>query len=302
MALTDQSDLFASVTEDGFNRFATHIMRKRPSLFNYGTQFVADNWRKLLCEPPDVAPEVLRHDDIPVVTVEDPLPILGTKNRLSGLNFGIQLVKLHLDLHPQTTGLPPELGKLQEQQFSLSVDRGARELGCASERTLERLPPAPFPPFRPVEHAEAALVGDPDAPGRPRQAEARPAEAARHHPRRAQLAASPCPPTSSSVSASSWLWSATSWPPDGAKVIEAKLDGLEIVDIQPDCLEANLECYLRMLMHYVLLPRLRIAMSASLRDPRRTGPDHPHAHLDRAAQPGRRGRPAQDLRRRGGRP
>ena len=49
MALTDQSDIFASVTEDGLNRFAEHIMRKRPSLFNYGTQFVADNWQKLLC-------------------------------------------------------------------------------------------------------------------------------------------------------------------------------------------------------------------------------------------------------------
>ena len=50
--------------------------------------------------------------------------------------------------------------------------------------------------------------------------------------------------------------------PEGDKVVEAKLDGLETVDIQPDCLEANLECYLRLLMWYVVLPRLRIAMSA----------------------------------------
>ena len=96
MALTDQSDIFASVTEDGFNRFAEHIMRKRPSLFTYGTQLVADNWQKLMCRPPDVAPEVLRHAN-PVVTVEDPLPLLGT-NGLYGLNFGIQLTKLRLDL------------------------------------------------------------------------------------------------------------------------------------------------------------------------------------------------------------
>ena len=32
MALTDQSDIFASVTEDGFNRFAEHIMRTLRSL------------------------------------------------------------------------------------------------------------------------------------------------------------------------------------------------------------------------------------------------------------------------------
>ena len=50
--------------------------------------------------------------------------------------------------------------------------------------------------------------------------------------------------------------------PEGDKVVEAKLDGLEIVDIAPEGLEANLECYLRLLMRYVLLPRLRIAMSA----------------------------------------
>ena len=48
----------------------------------------------------------------------------------------------------------------------------------------------------------------------------------------------------------------------GDKVVEAKLDGLEIVDIAPEGLEANLECYLKLLMRYVLLPRLRIAMAA----------------------------------------
>ena len=159
MALTDQSDIFASVTEDGFNRFAEHIMRKRPSLFNYGTQFVADNWQKLMCRPPDVAPEVLRHAN-PVVTVEDPLPLLGT-NGLYGLNFGIQLTKLRLDLFPQSDALPPELGTLQDQQFSLTVEVCAG-LGCPDDRTLEQLPPAPYPPFRPV-----------DREGRTRQAERR---------------------------------------------------------------------------------------------------------------------------------
>jgi len=243
MALTDQSDLFASVTEDGFNRFATHIMRKRPSLFNYGTQFVADNWRKLLCEPPDVAPEVLRHNN-PVVTVEDPLPILGT-NGLYGLNFGIQLVKLHLDLHPQTTGLPPELGKLQEQQFSLSVTACAG-LGCPSERTLEQFPPAPFPPFRPVDR-EGRDKPD-DAPKDPR--------------RDGKVVTLPTDKLQCCCLELVAVGHFEATGPVGDKVIEAKLDGLEIVDISPDCLEANLECYLRMLMHYVLLPRLRIAMSA----------------------------------------
>ena len=44
------------------------------------------HWRKLRDEPPDVAPEVLRHHN-PVVTVEAPIPLLDTGG-LYGLDFG----------------------------------------------------------------------------------------------------------------------------------------------------------------------------------------------------------------------
>ena len=41
MAFTDNCDLFGAVHEDGVNRVIRHIMRQRPSLFNYATADVA---------------------------------------------------------------------------------------------------------------------------------------------------------------------------------------------------------------------------------------------------------------------
>ena len=43
MAFTDNCDLYAAVHEDGVNLVIRHIMRQRPSLFNYGTSDVAHN-------------------------------------------------------------------------------------------------------------------------------------------------------------------------------------------------------------------------------------------------------------------
>jgi hypothetical protein len=37
MAFTDHSDLFAAVHEHGINTTIGHLMRQRPSLFNYAT-------------------------------------------------------------------------------------------------------------------------------------------------------------------------------------------------------------------------------------------------------------------------
>src|SRR5262249_24342860 len=146
MALTDQCDLFGSVTEDGFNKLVEHVMRKRPSLFNYSTAWVAADWRKRLCQTPEVAPEGLKRQN-PVVTVEDPIPVLGSGG-LYGLNFAVQLRKLRIDLHPQTIGLPAELGQLGEQRFVL-VAEACAGIGCPNKRALEEFPPAPYPPFTP---------------------------------------------------------------------------------------------------------------------------------------------------------
>lgn len=120
MSLTANSDLFGSVNEEGLNRVITHIMRQRPSLFNYGTAWVAEN-PKRLCEDIDFDPEVIRRGN-PLITVERPLPIFGTNN-LINLNFAFQVTKVEVDLHPgRRIALPPELNPpLKEQQFSLRI-------------------------------------------------------------------------------------------------------------------------------------------------------------------------------------
>ena len=94
MPFTDLSDLYCAVNEEGINRVIRHVMRKRPSLFNYGTQAVITN-PALRCVPMDFAPEVLAYGN-PLMTREDPLPILGTDGKF-GLDFCAQLTEVAID-------------------------------------------------------------------------------------------------------------------------------------------------------------------------------------------------------------
>jgi hypothetical protein len=256
MALTDRSDLFASVSEGAVNRVLHHIRRRRPSLFAYGTAWVAENWRERLCRPPDVAPEVLRHGN-PVVTVEKPLPIVGTGG-VYGLDFSAQLTELTLDLSPQTVALPPELGALGDQRFSIEVELCVG-MGVPDERTLEQFPPAPYPP----------LSFDPGVIGKemsPEERAAREEERRRAEEEAARLEAEwkgrgpVVLPTDKLRCCCLKLFAVGHLEVTAAGVLEAKLDGLEIVDIGPECLEADIEQYLWLLMHYVVLPRLRVVL------------------------------------------
>jgi hypothetical protein len=46
---------------------------------------------------------------------------------------------------------------------------------------------------------------------------------------------------------------------DGDELVP-RLDGLEIVDIEPDGLENSLECYLELLVKLAIVPQLRVAI------------------------------------------
>jgi hypothetical protein len=48
----------------------------------------------------------------------------------------------------------------------------------------------------------------------------------------------------------------------GKPYLEPFLDAIEIVDIRPGGLEANVECYLRLLLQLSVLPRLRILLGS----------------------------------------
>ena len=92
VALTNHSDFYVAIHDEGINRLVKHVMRKRPSLFNYGTSLVASN-PQLLCQTVDVAPEVLQAGN-PLVTVLDALPVIGTT---LGLNYAEKTnYKLHI--------------------------------------------------------------------------------------------------------------------------------------------------------------------------------------------------------------
>lgn len=249
MPFTASSDLFGSVNEDGFNRIIRHVMRKRPSLFNYGTQWVADDWETRLCVRPEVDDLVLAPSNEPgvvvvpnpVLTVEPPLPVLGTGGAY-GLNFAAQVVDLSIDFHPSEKELPPQLGgKLVQQRFALFAQICAG-IGCPDERALEGFPP--------VEQSPIVFPGQ----EKPRVAVPPPPSDRDTIPL----------PTESLDCFCLDLFVVGYFEMKGApgvEVVEMKVEGVELIDVQPDNLESNVECYVRTLLHYVVLPRLRVALS-----------------------------------------
>ena len=102
MAFTDHSDLFAAVHENGINATIGHLMRQRPSLFNYATLIFTQALSSQFCMP--IAPPP---GGGPLFTVEPQLPVLGAPQPL-GLDWCLQLSNVSIDLYPgRTLTLPP---------------------------------------------------------------------------------------------------------------------------------------------------------------------------------------------------
>src|SRR5262249_13776037 len=136
MALTDESDIFCGIHEDGFNLLVRHLMRQRPPLFNYGTAYFAQGIQKkqVLCSRIEAAKDYQG----PLITVEDPLPIIGCPLPL-GLDWCFQLGELAIDFHPgNAIALPPELGVLGEQKFALKA-KACFGLACPEDRRTEEI-------------------------------------------------------------------------------------------------------------------------------------------------------------------
>jgi hypothetical protein len=138
MPFTDHSDLFGSVHEAGINLVVRHVMRQRPSLFNYATPAFHQR-PDLFCQEIDVADSVLEAGN-PLFTEMEPLPVFGTPIEV-GLNFCIQLTDWEIDFHPGNIfDLPPELGPLKEQSLALHL-RACAGLDCPPSDVLEELVP-----------------------------------------------------------------------------------------------------------------------------------------------------------------
>jgi hypothetical protein len=226
MTLTNNSELFSSVHEDAINNVAKHIMRQRPSLFNYGTAYIAAR-PELLCERIDFDPAVIQRGN-PLITIEDPLPVLGT-NGLLALNFCFQLTKVEIDFYPgRGITLPSELNPpLAQQKFSLHV-RVCGGIGCPSDTVKEWIPP--------IEKQKDITVTVPDT----------------------------IIPTPKKMECFCLDLFAVGHievtGPIGNQKLSGKVDGIEIVDVKPEGLENSIECYLNLLIQLVILPKTSIAL------------------------------------------
>jgi hypothetical protein len=229
MSFTDQCDVFGAVHEDGFNLVVGHLMRQRPSLFNYATQALADHPERL-CEKVEAAQEVTDSGD-PLVHVIEPIPIIGAAVPV-GLNWCLQFRRVAIDFHPgNVISLPPELGSLPEQRFALALQTCAG-LQCLGRKVIVDLLPG-------IEAAAVAKRGrddrrDPIVP-----------------PLRDRDMRCFCLGVYA-IGHFEWgtIGSATTqW-------LKVRIDGLEIVDIQPRGLEDAIECYVADVLQLGLLPRL----------------------------------------------
>ncbi len=133
MTFTSNCDFYVAIQDAGINRAVRHVMKQRPSLFNYGTALLVEEPR-LLCSPVDVDPRVTAADN-PMVTVLPPLPVLMSPYRM---NYAVQLADFgQVDFAPSNViTLPSALNPpLPDQRLAVHL-QVCGGLGCpGSEET-----------------------------------------------------------------------------------------------------------------------------------------------------------------------
>lgn len=235
MALTDHCDLFVSIHEEGVNRIVGHVMRQRPSWLNFATPDVAAN-RELWCQIPEFTSDVTKFGD-PIFTVMPYLPVIGVDSPPVGMGFCVQVVRAQVDFHPgNVIALPPELGPtLQEQCLALEfkVCGGIR---CPEPRVLDTIPVTPPPDPRKDERQEPQPPVP--VPGR-MNCFCLDVYAIAHVEREFM---------------------------HGTERLVAKVDGIEIVDIEPGGLEDSIECYVRTAVSLFLRQKLAIPLETLFLD------------------------------------
>jgi hypothetical protein len=228
MAFTDNCDLYAAVHEDGINRVINHLMRQRPSLFNYATLEVAA-LPELACHPVAHTIDVTNHGN-PLFKIVNSLPILGADSPPVGLNFCTQLVSAEVDCYPgNIINLPSELNPpLPDQHLAFKV-RLCAGLDCPAIELIDRIKPTP-----PSDSARAQPPQPPIVP-----------------PTRHLL----CFCLDVYVVAHVELETIF-----GKPALVGKVDTVDIVDIKPDDLEESLNCYLRTTFEVLLKEKLAISI------------------------------------------
>ncbi len=133
---TSSSDLFASMNQAGVNVLIQHIMRQRPSLFNFATAYF--KWHiDDLCVPIEASDEVIEKGYPLFHTVESPLEIPGMVSP-RGLHYCLQLTDAEFDFHPaDIINLPDQIAPLNNQRFALRL-RGHLGIDCPDTETMDR--------------------------------------------------------------------------------------------------------------------------------------------------------------------
>jgi hypothetical protein len=233
MAFTDHSDLFASVHEDGINLAVRHLMRQRPSWFNYATAYFVDHKEKL-CVQIDVAKAVTDANN-PLFDVQDPIPVFGTPTPM-GLNWCFHFTDAQIDFHPgNVITLPAEQGTLPAQRLAIRL-KACFGLDCPSNELIERLLPG-------IEEQAAAQRG----------------KDSRGDDQTQVVALEPSEIVCFCLELS--IVAHAEWGTIGTSTkqwFKVRLDGIEIVDLQPTPMENLIECYATTVLRLGVLPRLNM--------------------------------------------
>jgi hypothetical protein len=226
MAFTDNSDLYAAITDDGVERIIQHVMLQRPSYFNHATaDVIADDSR--WCARVEHTQDVTDYFN-PIFMEWDPLPVIGVDSPPVTIGFCAQVVKALLDFHPSNIiELPAELAPpLNEQRFGLMVVICAT-IQCPDEDQIVRIP---------VKEKDKSGEQEPippvHVPGKP-NCFCLDVYATGHFQREVIL---------------------------GQERILAQVENVEIVDVEPERMEANMECYLKLALNLILRQRLSIPL------------------------------------------
>lgn len=221
VSLTDDCDLYAAIHEDGVNRILYHIMRQRPSLFNYGTIAVAQD-KTLWCSKIDFTRDVLKYNN-PIFKVVGPIPVLGADSPPVGLNFCAQLTEVEIDFHPgNTINLPTEINPpLPNQHFSLKF-KICGTINCPYDDIIRNIKPTIREGHKPEQPVTL--------PGKPN-----------------------CFCLEVFVIGHFELIDVS-----GRTVISGWVDQMDIVDIKPEALEDNVICYLRTAVNVLFREKLFI--------------------------------------------
>lgn len=239
MALTDNCDLYAAVNEAGINLVACHVMRQRPSLFNYASAYIAQHPR-LACQPVDHTQDVTDYGN-PLFSVQAPLPLLGVDAPPVALNYCAQLTSAKIDFYPgNAISLPPDLNPpLPAQRFALYA-RVCGGLDCPLPDFIDGI--EPWPPGQQPQQP---------APGRDQAGDAQ-----------GQKSVPPIvPPTRKLICfcLDAYLIGHVAIEPLlGKLALTGHVDSVDIVDIKPDNLESMINCYLRTTVELLLREKLTL--------------------------------------------